>query len=101
MSALTNTLPTRRTRLVSAHVVEEKSVPWREAFADGIAEFTEVGLALRGARFKADMTQKMFAEKLGILPHHISEMEHGKRTIGKAMAHRLAALFDVNYRVFL
>ena len=56
---------------------------------------------LRGARFKADLTQKLLAEKLGVKPHHISEMEHGKRTIGKAMAKRLASVLSVNYKVFL
>ena len=101
MSALTNMLPTRASRVVVTRQVKEKSVPWREVFASEIAEYTEIGAALRGARLKAEMTQKEVAEKLGAKPHHISEMEHGKRSIGKAMAHRLAKLFDVNYRVFL
>jgi len=101
MSALTNMLPTRASRVVVTKQVREKGVPWREVFASEIAKYTEVGAALRGARFKEDMTQKEVAEKLGILPHHISEMEHGKRPIGKAMAKRLAKLFHVDYRVFL
>jgi transcriptional regulator with XRE-family HTH domain len=58
-------------------------------------------LAVRGARFKAELTQKQLAEKLGVLPHHISEMEHGKRPISKKMAHKLAEVLDVNYKVFL
>jgi plasmid maintenance system antidote protein VapI len=32
---------------------------------------------------------------------HISEMERGKRPIGKDMAKRLAKVFKVNYKVFL
>ena len=80
---------------------EEKSVPWREAFKEGIEEFTEVGLVLAGSRLKEGLTQKELAEKLGVRPHHISEMEHGKRSIGKAMAHRLAKILNMDYRLFL
>lgn len=80
---------------------KEKIIPWREVFHSGIEEFTEIGLMLKGARAKAELTQKEVAEKLGIKTHHISEMEHGKRTIGKAMAHRLAKIFDIDYRLFL
>jgi ribosome-binding protein aMBF1 (putative translation factor) len=80
---------------------EEKSVPWREAFKEGIEQFTEAGLVLAGSRLKEGLTQRELAEKLGVKPHHISEMEHGKRSIGKAMAHRLAKILKMNYRLFL
>ena len=93
--------PIESSTIFLANPSDEKCVPWREAFASGIAELSEIGLVIRGARLKADMTQKEVAEKLGIKPHHISEMEHRKRSIGKAMAHRLARIFDVNYRLFL
>ena len=52
MSALTNMLPTRASRVVVTRQVKEKSVPWREVFASEIAEYTEIGAALRGARLK-------------------------------------------------
>jgi DNA-binding XRE family transcriptional regulator len=72
------------------------SVPWREIFPafDG-------GLALKGARKRESLTQKQLAGLLGISQTHISEMEHGKRPIGKEMAKRLARVLKVNYRVFL
>jgi len=72
------------------------SVPWSEVFPgfDG-------GLALRGARKREDLTQKQLAGLLGISQTHISEMEHGKRPIGKEMARRLASVLKVDYRVFL
>ena len=38
---------------------------------------------------------------VGVSQTHISEMEHGKRPIGKDMARRLAKALKVNYRVFL
>ncbi len=80
---------------------EEITTPWREVAKEEIEKYTEAGQMLRGARFKNDLTQTELAEKLGIKPHHISEMEHGKRPIGKAMAKRLAEVLNVDYRVFL
>lgn len=79
----------------------EESSSWREAFQEGIDKFSEIGLMLKGGRHKAGLTQKALAEQIGVRPHHISEMEHGKRPIGKNMAQRLAKIFDIDYRVFL
>ena len=80
---------------------KRRSIPWREAAKDDIKKYTETGLMVRGARFKAELTQKQLAEKLGVLPHHISEMEYGKRPISKKMAHKLSEVLNVNYKVFL
>lgn len=59
------------------------------------------GVCLRGARGKEGMTQKQLADHVGIAQHHISEMENGKRPIGKEAAKKLAAVLHVDYRVFL
>lgn len=80
---------------------EETNISWREAFQEGIEKFSEIGLMLRGGRHKAGLTQRALADQIGVKPHHISEMEHGKRPIGKNMAQRLAKIFDIDYRVFL
>lgn len=103
MSERTKTRHTKRHRnRPSQHTKKaEKSVPWRKAAKENIEKFTEVGLAVRGARFRAEMTQQQLADVIGVRAHHISEMEHGKRTIGKEMAHRLAKALNVNYKVFL
>ena len=58
-------------------------------------------LALRGFRGKMEWTQQELAEKLGTTQNCISDMESGKRNISKAMAHRLSAIFDISYKVFL
>ena len=100
---------TRHTKMVSAPKKkvkpkpksEEKLIPWREAFKEEIEAYGEAGLMLRGSRHKAEMTQNDLAEALGVSQHHISEMENGKRPIGKAMAKRLAEVFKCNYRKFL
>jgi DNA-binding XRE family transcriptional regulator len=72
------------------------AISWREVFPG-----FEGGLALRGARKREALTQKQLAGLLGVSQTHISEMEHGKRPIGKEMAKRLARVLKVNYRVFL
>lgn len=77
-----------------------ESVPWRDAYS----EFNEsklIGKALAGARAREDMTQIQLAEKTGIPQRHISEMENGKRPIGKEMAKRLGKALNISYKVFL
>jgi len=59
------------------------------------------GICIRGGRGKEGLTQKQLAELTGIAQHHISEMENGKRTIGKETARKLAAALSIDYRVFL
>jgi DNA-binding XRE family transcriptional regulator len=59
------------------------------------------GVSIRGGRGKEGLTQKQLAELTGIAQHHISEMENGKRPIGKETAKKLAAALNVDYRVFL
>lgn len=85
----------------SLAIAKEGFIPWREVEKEAIEEYTEIGLMVRGGCYKAGLTQKALAELIGVRPHHVSEMEHGKRNIGKKMAHRLSEIFDVDYRVFL
>ena len=60
-----------------------------------------IGNALRGLRSREELTQKQLAEKIGAKPNHISEMENGKRPIGKGMAKRLAKALRTDYKIFL
>ena len=60
-----------------------------------------IGHALRGLRSREGLTQKQLAEMIGAKPSHISEMENGKRPIGKEMAKRLARALRTQYKVFL
>ena len=59
------------------------------------------GVCIRGGRGKEGLTQKQLAQLTGIAQHHISEMENGKRPIGKETAKKLAAALNIDYRVFL
>lgn len=38
--------------------MKRKSIPWREVARENIKKYSETSLALRGARFRAEMTQK-------------------------------------------
>ena len=58
-------------------------------------------VALRGYRTREALTQVQLAEMTGIPQRHISEMEHGKRMIGKETARKLAKALKADYRVFL
>ena len=76
------------------------SVPWREAFPE-LVSGTEAGHALRGARLRAEWTQARLSERSGIPQRHISEMENGKRPIGKKNACKLGAILSVDWRLLL
>lgn len=59
------------------------------------------GDTLKGARLMYKLTQTKLAAMIGVKASHISEMEKGKRPIGKEMARRLAKALSTSYQVFL
>ncbi len=59
-------------------------------------------VALRAYRTREGLTQKQLAALTDIPQRHLSEMENGKRGIGKERAHKLAAALNISdYRVLL
>ncbi len=94
---VTKVLEAKETLASYGAIVEEpESVPWEEVYPD-----FNGSVALRGARKREGLTQKELARLVDVNQNHISEMEHGKRPIGKDMARRLGKVLKVNYRVFL
>ena len=75
-------------------------MPWRKAFPE-FAEESAPSVALKGARKKEGLTQKELARLTGIPQSNLSEMENGKRGIGKELAGRLSKVLNVNYRILL
>ena len=75
------------------------TVPWRAHFPE--LKENECGTYLSGVRHREGLTQRQLAEKTGIKQHHISEMENGKRPIGKKNAKVLAKALNTDYRIFL
>ncbi|MEQ9450855.1 MAG: helix-turn-helix transcriptional regulator [Pseudomonadales bacterium] len=65
------------------------------------ADYQTPGYYLRLYRQRSNLTQVALAKKVGVLQHHLSEMEHNKRPIGKVMAKKLATTLDCDYVKFL
>lgn len=78
---------------------EARSYSVAEVFPEYIGKEHE--LALRAYRHREGLTQKQLASLTGIPQHHISEMENGKRSIGKERAKKLAAALHCDYRQLL
>jgi DNA-binding XRE family transcriptional regulator len=76
-------------------------VPWRESFDKHFRSDTVSGVCLNSARTAKGLTQLQLAELADIPQRHISEMERGKRGIGKDRALRLAKVLDTDYRIFM
>lgn len=89
--------PVKRVKLP----LQERSIPWREALKEHLDKYSEGGVLLRAHRNDAGLTQEELGDKLNISQNHISEMENGKRPIGKEMAKRFSKFFKVDYRLFL
>ncbi|MDA8165353.1 MAG: helix-turn-helix transcriptional regulator [Desulfobacteraceae bacterium] len=80
---------------------DEGTMTAEEFFAKHFTGQTEGAVVLRGARHRENLTQAQLAELTGIPQRHISEMENGKRTIGKERAKLLSKALNTDYRVFL
>jgi plasmid maintenance system antidote protein VapI len=81
-------------------VATPATVPWREVLPQ-IPAAEKPGRMLRAARGKEEVTQVELARRTGIPRRYISEMEHGKRPIGKETAKTLGKALNISYRVFL
>jgi hypothetical protein len=88
---------TNITRYV-ASLENSDSIPWREVAGRRGSVPASV---LRGYRSKREITQTRLSELTGIPQRHISEMEQGKRPIGKENAKKLAKALETDYRMFL
>lgn len=80
----------------SLEISERELYSAEEVFPD-----SHPGKILKGLRVREGLTQAQLAEKAGLSHHHVSEMEHGKRLIGKAMAKRLAEILNASYKTLL
>ncbi len=81
--------------------IAKSTVSADKVFADLIHKHTKAGALLKGLRIREGMTQINFAKKISVTQTNLSKMENGKRPIGRTVAKRIAAKFNMDYRVFL
>lgn len=79
---------------------EDELIPWRQAFPD-LKDEDMPGLHLKAARRNAGLTQIALSERTGIPQRHLSEMENGKRPIGRKTAGILAPVLAIDYRLLM
>lgn len=72
-----------------------------DLFSDLTQKSGELGVLLKGLRYREGLSQIEFAKKLNISQTNLSAMENGKRSIGKELAKRIAEFFKLDYRIFL
>ena len=77
----------------------EDTVSFHEAFPE--YQGNEARMSLNGYRCREGLTQQQLADIAGVPRRHISEMEHGKRPIGKANAKKMADALHCDYRRLL
>ncbi|OQX04830.1 MAG: transcriptional regulator [Desulfobulbaceae bacterium A2] len=80
---------------------DDGSVTLQEFFDKHFPGESEAAVALRGLRCRENLTQRQLAEATGIPQRHLSEMENGKRPIGKERAKVLGKALNADYRRFL
>lgn len=75
------------------------SISWREVLSFKGEEL--LGVFLAGARYREGITRAALAEVTSIPRRHISEMENGRRPIGKKSARLLAEALKIDPRRLL
>jgi len=91
-----------RSFIQSLIAYEEDSVPWREVYKDAFKKVGgEIPYTIRAYRSGENMTQKKLAKLLKMPQGNISQIENGKRPVGKKLAKKLGKIFNVSYRMFL
>lgn len=91
---------TLRVKDITDWELEEGEFCRLEADSSGLA-WKSGGVGIREGRRNEGLTQKQLSEMTGIAQHHISEMENGKRPIGKETAKKFASVLHMDYRMFL
>ena len=82
-------------------IKKNQAVSPDEVFASLNKKYTKPGALLRGLRVRENFTQVEMAKRIKVTQSDISQMESGVRNIGRKVAQRIEALFDVDYRAFL
>jgi DNA-binding XRE family transcriptional regulator len=85
-------------KFIKKAVSREKLIPAEDVFPILNDEEMRPAAMLRASRSKENWTQTELAKRLKIRRNHLSEMENGKRPIGKNMAKKMAEIFRCDFR---
>ncbi len=92
-------------KIAEKYVIDTKaskgSIPSDVVFAKLVKKLTKAGALLKGLRLREGLTQVAFAQKINVTQASLSNMENGRRPIGKNVAKRIEKAFGPNYRYFL
>lgn len=80
---------------------EQQYISPDELFSELTRKSGEIGVLLKGLRYRENLTQIELATKLNIGQANLSAIENGRRVIGKELAKKIANLFGLDYRIFL
>lgn len=80
---------------------DDTPVAWEVLAKDRIEKYKKSGLVLRGMRYREGLSQKQLAEASDITQNEISNIENGRRTVGKKVAEKLAKVLNFDYRMLL
>lgn len=84
-----------------AEIEDDSPISWEKLAKERIEKYKRAGLALRGMRYRENMSQKELAKRSGVSQNEISKIENGKRTVGVNVAKRLAKALNFDYRLLL
>lgn len=80
---------------------DDTPIAWEVLAKDRIEKYKKSGLVLRGMRYREGLSQKKLAEASGITQNEISNIENGRRPVGKKVAEKLAKVLNFDYRMLL
>lgn len=81
--------------------IRKNSISSQIVFADLEKQLTKAGALLKGLRTREGLSQVNFAKKINVTQANLSNMENGRRPIGKIIAKRIEKIFKVDYRYFI
>lgn len=93
--------PTERIEYLPEKNSDEEPMSADDMIKKICGDLPEWAVALKGLRYRERLTQTDLGNLLNIEQTNISQMERGKRPIGKTLAKRLAKIFKTDYRLFL
>jgi DNA-binding XRE family transcriptional regulator len=95
------TCPANKTHLAKEYLASLGCTITDEAMdASDLLPSLTPAVVLSGVRYRENLTQQQLSQLTGIPRRHLSEMENGKRPIGRTNAKRLGQALGVDTRLF-